>query len=59
MRQYTPCYRAKEYPEIDRKLTSLEYDKVTRYAEKLGFKRVYTQEKESASESFIPDFKTE
>lgn len=56
MRQYLPCFRAKDYPEINRRLTSLEYDRVTSFADKLGFARVYTQAKESATADFIPDF---
>ena len=56
MRQYTPCYRAKDFPEIDRKLTSLEYGKVTSFAQDLGFRWIYTQAKESANVDFIPDF---
>ena len=56
MRQFTPCYQTSRFPEIDRKLTSLEYDKVVAFAEEAGFQWVYTQAKESASSSFIPDF---
>ena len=56
MRQYVPCYRAAEFPEIDRKLTTLEYEKVNDFAEKCGFFLVYTQKKESAAETYIPDF---
>lgn len=36
MRQYTPCYDASKFPEIDRKLTTFEYDKVTEHCADLG-----------------------
>ncbi len=56
MRQYFPTHRAFEFPEISRKLTTLEYDKVIKYAEKLGITNGYTQEKSSAREEYVPDF---
>ena len=56
MRQYTPCHKALKIPGLERKLTSLEYQKVLRRAEEIGFPFLYTQEKESASQDFIPDF---
>lgn len=56
MRQYFPTYRAHEFPEISRKLTTLEYEKVVRHAEKLGIVNGYTQEKSSAKEEYVPDF---
>jgi putative pyruvate formate lyase activating enzyme len=56
MRQYTPMEVHKDFLELARKLTTLEYQKVLSYAQKIGFETIYTQEKESASASFIPDF---
>lgn len=56
MRQYFPTYKAYEYPEISRKLTTLEYDKVIKHAENLGITNGYTQEKSSAREEYVPDF---
>jgi len=55
MSQYSPQYRAKEYPELNRKITSREYQEVIEYAENLGFHNLYAQEPES-SELFLPDF---
>ncbi len=54
MNQYTP-------PEgmsapINRCVTNSEYRELTDYALELGLSRVFTQERESASESFIPPF---
>lgn len=56
MRQYFPTHRAFEYPEISRRLTSLEYDKVTEHARGLGIVNGYTQEKSSAKEEYVPKF---
>ncbi len=56
MRQYFPTHKALDYPEISRKLTTLEYQKVVKCAESLGFTNGYTQEKSSAKEEYVPDF---
>lgn len=53
--QYTPTGEAYKYPEINRKITEKEYDKVVEHAVKLGIEG-FTQELSSADESFIPDF---
>lgn len=36
MRQYTPCYEAEKFPEINRRLTTFEYEKVTEKCAELG-----------------------
>ncbi len=56
MSQYTPCHKAKDYPEIARPLTPLEYKRVVAYAEKLGLKNAYTQSLDSASLAYTPKF---
>lgn len=56
MRQYTPMHKAKDFPCLSRKLTTLEYDRVVKRANELGFSFVITQKKESAVEDFVPDF---
>lgn len=56
MAQYTPYGKIKEYPELQRKITQREYDKVLNAAVELGFKNIFTQEPSSSSEKFIPDF---
>lgn len=54
MGQYVPTpYVAKE---LNRKLTTFEYESVVNYAVDLGFKHAYTQEKTAAAKDFIPDF---
>ncbi len=56
MRQYTPMHKGKEIPPFHRRITSLEYERVVRKARELGFKHIFVQEKESATEEFVPDF---
>lgn len=55
MGQYLPMGRAADYPEINRRLTKREYNKVlTRYDE-LGLDG-FVQELSSADEQYVPDF---
>ena len=56
MNQYTPMRKYEAYPELSRKLTSYEYGKVIKFAEKLGIKNGFLQSGETAKESFIPSF---
>lgn len=58
MRQYFPCGKASELPEINRKLTTFEYRKVLDECEKLGFDG-FIQEKESACGDMTPEFDLE
>ncbi len=55
MRQYTPCYGAEKFPEINRKLTSFEYDKVVDRCAELGLEG-FTQEKGCDNLDMTPDF---
>ena len=56
MAQYTPYGQIENYPELQRKITEREYEKVLSFALGLGFKNIFTQEPSSSSEKFIPDF---
>ena len=56
MAQYFPPENLGNFPEINRKITSFEYDSVVNFAYDLGFKNAYIQERESAKESFVPEF---
>lgn len=56
MAQYTPCGSLENYSEINRKITAREYEKVSSYAEKLGFTNVFLQELTSSDKNFIPPF---
>lgn len=57
MCQYTPVYRAREFREIDRRLSAFEYRTVAEAFGKTGFGG-YLQHRESADEGFIPEFYT-
>lgn len=59
MSQYTPLENAKKFPEIYRKLREDEYEEVVDYAISIGVENGFTQESESAEESFIPPFNYE
>lgn len=59
MAQYTPCGKIDDYPELQRRITEREYNKVVDYLESEGFENAFVQELESASESFIPPFDLE
>lgn len=56
MAQYTPCDKTDEYPELQRRITQREYDKVLSFAVDFGFTNIFTQEPDSADIQFIPDF---
>lgn len=55
MSQYTPYGELENNAEIDRKITTFEYKKVMNSAIELGFDG-YFQQKESASEKYIPSW---
>lgn len=55
MSQYTPMRRSAGHPELDRRLTTFEYEKVTDAAAKLGLIG-YVQRRESADAAFTPPF---
>ena len=56
MSQYTPFYKSHLYPEINRRITSYEYQKVLDTAIDLGLVHGYMQEKSSAKEEYTPPF---
>lgn len=56
MSQYTPFGKASSFPEINRKISKLEYKAVLSHALKLGFKNALVQDLCSASTEMIPDF---
>ena len=55
MRQYTPCYDAGRYPEINRKVTSFEYEKVVGHCADLGLEG-FMQEKGCDTLDMTPEF---
>ena len=56
MSQYTPALPNPKHPELNRRLTSYEYDKVVEEAIRLGLTRGYMQKKSSAREEYTPPF---
>ncbi len=56
MNQFTPMPQAACCPEINRRLTTYEYNKVLDHAEKLGLKNCFIQHGRTASDKFIPIF---
>ena len=56
MSQYLPLAKAQNFPEINRKITEREYEKVLSYALDSGLDNIYVQELDSATDTFIPDF---
>lgn len=58
MSQYTPLdtLDAKAYPELVRRVTTYEYNKLIEHALSLGIKNGFMQSGGAAKESFIPDF---
>lgn len=55
MSQYTPCHRAKEFTEINRRITTFEAESVQEHALKLGFSG-YAQQRSAADTAFTPSF---
>jgi putative pyruvate formate lyase activating enzyme len=58
MSQYVPMFKAKDIPEINRKISPLEYKILVSYLNKLKFKNVFLQHFSSASDIYTPDFLT-
>jgi putative pyruvate formate lyase activating enzyme len=56
MAQYSPQYKARSMPPLDRKISREEYERVLDSAWDLGLERCFIQEVES-SEALIPDFR--
>ena len=59
MNQYTPMPAMKDDPQLSRKVTDREYERLIDYAISLGLNNGFIQEGETAKESFIPEFNGE
>lgn len=57
--QYTPFYKSHEYPELNRRITTYEYESVLKEAISLGLVEGFMQEKSSAKEEYTPPFNLE
>ncbi len=56
MSQYTPVIHSEKYPELNRKTTKREYEKLLDHVLELGVTNAFIQEGGVAEESFIPAF---
>ena len=54
--QYTPMYKAKEFKEINRRITTFEYEDVIDYFFEIGLKNGYMQKRTSATSAYTPIF---
>lgn len=59
MSQYTPLKQVENCPELNRKITTREYEKVLSYALNIGLVNGFFQDMDVAEESFIPLFDLE
>jgi len=56
MNQYTPLPQTETVPELNRRISAREYEKIINFAISIGIENGFIQEGETASESFIPAF---
>ena len=56
MSQYTPVDIPAEYPELNRRVTKREYERLVDHALEIGVENAFIQEGDVAKESFIPEF---
>ncbi len=59
MNQYTPLPHVAQIPELNRRVTQHEYDRIVNFAIRLGITNAFIQEGETAEASFIPPFDLE
>ena len=57
--QYTPYTKNPDYPQLNRRITSYEYNKVVDTALELGMTDGFMQQKSSAKEEYTPPFNLE
>lgn len=54
--QYTPYEKNPDFPELDRRITSYEYQKVVEAALEAGLEQGFMQKRTSAKEEYTPSF---
>lgn len=59
MSQFTPHFKCGEFREINRRITSFEYDSVVKEAVRLGFDNTYIQDRTSVGWEYTPPFNLE
>ena len=57
MNQYFPTYKAKEFKDINRKLTNREIKKIEEFIYSLNFKNGYIQDTEKNEQQYVPNWK--
>ena len=56
MNQYFPTYKAKEFKDINRKLTNREMKKIEEFIYSLNFKNGYIQDTEKNEQQYVPNW---
>ncbi len=56
MNQYTPLPHVSAFPELNRRVTPEEYERILRFAERIGIRNGFRQEGSAAEADFIPRF---
>ncbi len=56
MNQYTPMFKAVDYPEINKVLNPAHYDSLVDHCIDLGYKNAFIQESGSNTTAYVPDF---
>ncbi|MGE5328509.1 MAG: radical SAM protein [Deltaproteobacteria bacterium] len=56
MCQYTPMYKACDYPELKRRLYKREYEEIVDYFFEIGLENGFVQELSSAKKAYTPKF---
>ena len=56
MAQYFPTPAVKDHPLLSRRVTAAEYDKALDAFFDAGLKNGFSQDPESATEDYVPDF---
>ena len=59
MNQFTPLPQAAHIPELNRRVTKEEYERVLTFASRIGITNGFIQDGDTAEESFIPPFDAE
>ncbi len=59
MSQFTPAVKSPEYKELNRRITTFEYESVVKEAIRLGLSSGFMQERSSAKEEYTPPFDLE
>ena len=59
MSQFTPLPHVEKFPELNQKVSRVDYNAYVDYAIALGVENGFIQEEDVAEESFIPDFNCE